>query len=58
MKIRILSQSDVRRTLTMGQAIELMEESFIALTQGTIQVPVRTNITTAAGTIVDAGQKT
>ncbi|MFT5093717.1 MAG: ornithine cyclodeaminase/alanine dehydrogenase-like protein (mu-crystallin family) [Porticoccaceae bacterium] len=52
MKIRILSQSDVRRTLTMGQAIELMEESFIALTQGTIQVPVRTNITTAAGTML------
>ena len=52
MKIRLLSQSDVRRTLTMGQAIELMEESFAALTLGTIQVPVRTNITSAAGTML------
>lgn len=52
MKIRLLSQSDVRRTLAMGQAIELMEESFIALTLGTIHVPVRTNITTAAGTML------
>ena len=52
MKLRLLSQSDVRRTLTMGQAIELMEESFAALTLGTIQVPVRTNITNAAGTML------
>lgn len=52
MKIRLLSQSDVRRTITMGQAIELMKESFTALTLGTIQAPVRTNISTAAGTML------
>lgn len=52
MKIRLLSQSDVRQSLTMRQAIDLMEESFTALTLGTIQVPLRTNITTAAGTML------
>lgn len=52
MKIRLLSQQDIRRTLTMGQAIELMKDAFLALTQGTIQVPVRTNISNAAGTML------
>lgn len=36
----------------MGQAIDLMREAFIALTQGTIQVPVRTNLGDAAGTML------
>jgi ornithine cyclodeaminase/alanine dehydrogenase-like protein (mu-crystallin family) len=52
MKIRLLSQQDIRQTLTMGQAIELMKEAFLALTQGTIQVPVRTNISNAAGSML------
>ncbi len=52
MKIRLLSQHDIRRTLTMEQAIELMKDAFVALTQGTIQVPVRTNITNVSGTML------
>ncbi len=52
MKIRLLSQQDIRQTLTMWQAIELMTEAFLALTQGAIQVPVRTNIRSSAGTML------
>ena len=52
MKIRLLSQQDIRQTLTMSQAIELMKDAFLALTQRTIQVPVRTNISNAAGTML------
>jgi ornithine cyclodeaminase/alanine dehydrogenase-like protein (mu-crystallin family) len=36
----------------MGRAIVLMKEAFIALTQGAIEVPLRTNITNAAGTML------
>jgi len=36
----------------MGSAIALMKEAFVALTQGAIQVPVRTNISNAAGTLL------
>lgn len=52
MKIRLLSQQDIRQTLTMRQAIELMKDAFVALTQGTIRVPVRTNISNAAGAML------
>jgi ornithine cyclodeaminase/alanine dehydrogenase-like protein (mu-crystallin family) len=52
MKLRLLSQHDIRQTLTMGSAIALMKEAFVALTQGAIQVPVRTNISNAAGTLL------
>ncbi len=52
MEIRLLSQQDIRQTLTMGRAIELMKEAFIALTQGTIEVPVRTNLRNVAGTML------
>lgn len=36
----------------MAQAIEAMKEAFVALTMGTITVPVRTNITNAAGSML------
>lgn len=36
----------------MGRAIDLMQEAFIALTQGTIHVPVRTNLTNDFGTLL------
>lgn len=52
MEIRLLTQQDVRRALSMKRAIELMEEAFLALTQGTIQVPVRATISNAAGTML------
>ena len=52
MKLRILSQKDIRQTLTMGQAIELMQDAFLALTQGTIEFPVRTNISNTAGSML------
>ena len=52
MKIRLLSQHDIRQKLTMARAIDLMQEAFVALTQGTIHVPVRTNICNAAGAML------
>lgn len=36
----------------MRQAIELMKDAFLALTLGTIQVPVRTSVASAAGTML------
>lgn len=52
MRLRLLSQNDIRQSLSMGRAIELMQDAFIALTQGAIQVPVRTNISNAAGSML------
>jgi len=52
MQIRLLSQKDIRAALTMAQAIELMQDAFIALSRGTIQAPVRTNISNSAGTML------
>jgi ornithine cyclodeaminase/alanine dehydrogenase-like protein (mu-crystallin family) len=52
MKIRILNRTDIQRALSMERAIELMNDAFLALTQGTIQVPVRTSLNTEAGTML------
>ncbi len=44
LKIRILSREDVRQALDMKQAIALMREAFIALSEGRATVPVRVNM--------------
>ena len=43
-KIRFLSQNDVRQALDMKQAIALMREAFVALSEGQATVPVRLNL--------------
>ncbi len=52
MKIRLLSQADVRQALPMPRAIELMETAFRALSSGEINAPVRTNLANEAGTLL------
>lgn len=43
-KIRILSKNDIKRALSMDQAITLMRSAFIQLSQGRATVPVRINL--------------
>ena len=52
MKIRLLAQKSIRQILSMSEAIHLMEEAHIALTRGTIETPLRTNISTESGTLL------
>ncbi len=52
MKLRLLSQQDVRQTLGMAQAIELMAEAFTSLSSGAIDAPVRTSLSNDAGTML------
>jgi ornithine cyclodeaminase/alanine dehydrogenase-like protein (mu-crystallin family) len=52
MKIRLLNRKEIRQTLTMAMAIELMNDAFIALTQGSIDVPLRTSVSNARGTML------
>ncbi len=52
MKIRLLSQQDVRQSINMTQAISLMEEAFTSLSLGTIHAPVRTNLSNDVGTML------
>ena len=52
MKIRLLSQDDIRQALTIDRAIELMEDAFVALSRGTVQVPVRTNLSNDSGALL------
>lgn len=52
MDIRLLSQQDVRQTINMEQAIDLMEEAFKSLSLGTIHAPVRTNLSNDVGTML------
>lgn len=52
MKVRLVTQTDIRQALAMRRAIELMPEAFVALSQREIQVPVRTSISNAAGTML------
>ena len=52
MKIRLLSQSDIRQAVTMSQAIPLMEEAFVALSTGKVEAPLRTSISCEAGTML------
>lgn len=39
--VRILSRADVKRAITMKEAIDLMRDGFIALSNGRVKVPVR-----------------
>lgn len=43
-RIRILSRAEIARMITMGEAIELMRDAFIALSDGCVDVPVRMNM--------------
>ncbi|MEM7474568.1 MAG: ornithine cyclodeaminase family protein, partial [Planctomycetota bacterium] len=52
MKIKLLSQQVIRQALSMRRAIGLMEEAFAALTLGKIEAPLRTNLTSANGTVL------
>ena len=52
MKLRLLSQADVRRALGMPRAIALMEDAFRALSSGTINAPMRTNLSNKIGTLL------
>ena len=52
MKLRLLTGDDVRRCLTMPRAIDLMADSFKALSGGQVEAPLRTKITSAAGTML------
>lgn len=44
MKFRILSSDDVRKALPMGDAIEAMRDAFAALSQGRVNMPLRTTL--------------
>lgn len=52
LKLRLLSQSDIRQALTLRRAIDLMEHAFVALSQKAIDVPVRTNVASQSGTML------
>ncbi len=43
-RIRFLSREDVRQALGMNEAISLMREAFIALSEGQATVPLRLNV--------------
>ena len=43
-QLRFLSREDVRQALGMNEAISLMREAFIALSEGRATVPVRLNM--------------
>jgi alanine dehydrogenase len=47
MQIRILSQADVRRAVSMAEAIEIVQEAFIQLSAGEAVVPLRTPVDVA-----------
>ncbi len=47
MKLRILSQSDVRRAVSMAQAIEIVKGAFAQLSAGQAVVPIRTQLEVA-----------
>lgn len=42
--IRILARSVIERAITMKEAIELMRDGFIALSEGRVNVPIRLNM--------------
>lgn len=44
MKLRILSSSDVRRAVTMAEAIQAVKEAYIQLSAGQAVVPLRTPV--------------
>jgi alanine dehydrogenase len=44
MKIRILSAEDIRRLIPMAEAIEVVKEAFVQLSEKKAQAPVRTSL--------------
>jgi ornithine cyclodeaminase len=44
MKLRVLSQNDVRRAVSMAQAIEIVKKAFAQLSAGKAVVPIRTQL--------------
>jgi alanine dehydrogenase len=44
MKIRLLSEADIRRLISMEEAVEAVKEAFIQLSQKKAQVPLRTSL--------------
>ena len=44
MKLRVLSQNDVRRAVSMAQAIEIVKKAFAQLSAGEAVVPIRTQL--------------
>lgn len=46
-KLRIISKAEVKQALSMEQAITLMRRAFIGLSDGSVQVPVRMNMSLA-----------
>jgi len=44
MKLRLLSGDDVRQAITMGEAIEAVQEAYIQLSSGQAVVPLRTPV--------------
>lgn len=47
MKLRVLSQNDVRRAVPMAQAIEIVKRAFAQLSAGKAVVPIRTQLEVA-----------
>ncbi|TEU10940.1 MAG: hypothetical protein E3J21_24790 [Anaerolineales bacterium] len=47
MKLRVLSQHDVRRAVSMAQAIEIVKQAFAQLSAGKAVVPIRTQLEVA-----------
>jgi ornithine cyclodeaminase len=47
MKLRVLSQNDVRRAISMAQAIEIVKKAFAQLSAGEAVVPIRTQLEVA-----------
>jgi alanine dehydrogenase len=47
MKLRVLSQKDVRRAVSMAQAIEIVKGAFAQLSTGQAVVPIRTQLEVA-----------
>ncbi len=47
MKLRVLSQDDVRRAVSMAQAIEIVKGAFAQLSAGKAVVPIRTQLEVA-----------
>lgn len=49
MKLRVLSSADVRASVDMREAIEVMREAFVSVSSGDAVVPVRLGLTTPHG---------
>jgi ornithine cyclodeaminase/alanine dehydrogenase-like protein (mu-crystallin family) len=49
-KVRVLSADDVKRTLPMGEAVEIMKSAFAALSRGEAVLPPRAHIDVAEPT--------